>query len=252
MILVLSGTRDGRGIVRFLKNNGFTVLATAVTDYGSELSKGAGADYVASGELDDKEMAGLIRQHNCTAVIDATHPFAAEASKNAMSACRELGVGYLRYEREPAAIPKNPLVHHVGNIEEAAKVASQLGNVIFYTAGSRGLELFLKQIKRKRVVVRVIPAEEVIKKCLVLGISTGDIIAMQGPFSTELNRAMMEECGSDVLVTKESGKVGGIEEKVRSALSLNIAVVVIERPKLNYPSVVNEEKDVIEWISKSL
>lgn len=252
MILVLSGTRDGRGIVRLLKNNGFTVLATAVTDYGSELSKGAGADYVASGELDDEEMAGLIRRHNCTAVIDATHPFAAEASKNAMSACEELGVRYLRYEREPATIPKNPLVHHVGNIGEAAKVASHLGKVIFYTAGSRGLELFLKQIKRKRVVVRVIPAEEVIKKCLDLGISTGDIIAMQGPFSTELNRAMMEECGADVMVTKESGKVGGIEEKVRSALSLNIAVVVIERPKLNYPSVVSEEKDVIEWISKSL
>lgn len=84
-----------------------------------------------------------------------------------------------------------------------------------------------------------------------VGIGPDSIIAMQGPFSIELNRAMLEECKADVLVTKENGSVGGVEEKVSAALSPGIPVVVIERPKLNYPSVVDDYQGVIEWISKN-
>lgn len=252
MILVLSGTKDAMEIIRLLKSRSFGVLATTVTEYGSTLSREAGASLSVCGELDDRGIARLIKKHGITAVIDATHPFAAEASKNAMSACTDLKVSYLRYERKPALIQKNPLVHYAENTGNAGEIASKLGNQIFYTAGSRGLETFLKQVRGKRVVARVLPDPEIIKKCSDLGMGPGDIIAMKGPFSEGLNRAMLEECEADVLVTKESGQIGGVETKIAAAMSLEISVIVIKRPKLKYPTVVDDYEDVIEWISKNL
>jgi precorrin-6A/cobalt-precorrin-6A reductase len=251
MILVLSGTRDATEIIQLLKKEGLKVLATAVTEYGSALARKAGADQIIGGALDEKGMAGLIREKGVTAVVDATHPFAVEASKNAMQACEESGVAYLRYERGPANLPDDPLISFVDGFDEAAQKASKQGDVIFYTAGSKGLDVFLKEAGGKRIVVRVLPEENAIKRCLDLGIKPENMIAAKGPFSVEVNRAMMKEHGAEVLVTKESGSTGGVEAKVKAALTLKIPVVIIKRPKIEYRVTVDDYAGVVEWISKN-
>jgi|Deesub1362A_J573_1020465.scaffolds.fasta_scaffold00057_49 precorrin-6A/cobalt-precorrin-6A reductase len=253
MIMVISGTKDSREIIRLIKENGYKVLATSVTDYGSELTRESGADIVLTGVLDRSGIVNTIVKNNIEAVIDATHPFAVEASRNAIQACKETGISYLRFERKPSPLPDDPLIHYSTGFEEAGRIASGLGDNIFYTAGVKGLARFLKgvgDINKKNIIVRVIPECESIRKCLECGIPMANIIAVQGPFSMELNKAMLREYRSDVIVTKESGNVGGTNTKVQAAFKIGIPIVVISRPRVSYPEIVSTPKEVIEWISR--
>ena len=122
--------------------------------------------------------------------------------------------------------------------------------MIFCAIGNKNIEIFLKVAweKGKKIVARILPDVKAIEKCLNLGLRPKEIVAMQGPFSEELNRAMLKEYNASVLVTKESGAVGGLETKVNAALSLNIPVVIIERPKLQYNMVVQNYEDLIKFL----
>lgn len=248
MIWVLSGTRDGVEIIWLLKKEGFRVFASTVTEYGATLSKKAGADYAVARALDCKEMEDVIKKKKINVVIDATHPFATEASKNAMKACKSAKVKYLRYEREAARIPDSTLIHYARDFEEAGKKAAQLGDIIFFAAGSRNLGVFLKNTKEKKVIARVLPYVASIQRCLELGLKPSEIIAAQGPFKEVFNKAMLEEYKAEVLVTKESGEAGSTEEKVRAALAMKIPVIVVKRPEIKYDTAVSDYRGVLEWL----
>jgi precorrin-6A/cobalt-precorrin-6A reductase len=73
-----------------------------------------------------------------------------------------------------------------------------------------------------------------------------EIIAMQGPFSYELNKALLIDYRASVLVTKESGPVGGTDNKIKAALDLGIPVILMERPVAAYPIVVSSCAELLE------
>ncbi|MFH1774270.1 MAG: precorrin-6A reductase [Methanobacteriota archaeon] len=251
MIWVLSGTKDAVEIIKLLKKEKYRVLASAVTNYGASLARDAGADEVVAKALDCNEMRDMLHKKNIEAVVDAAHPFAVDASKNAIRACTDSHVKYIRFERENTNIPSDERIYIAKDFGDAAKKATKF-ETIFYTAGSKNLELFLNEArkKKKRIVVRVLPDTMVIKRCIELGIEPVDIIAMQGPFSIELNKAMMREYSASVLVTKESGEVGGTESKIRAALDLDMPVILIERPKLDYDLVVQDYEEVLKEVKE--
>ncbi|NTW73188.1 MAG: precorrin-6A/cobalt-precorrin-6A reductase, partial [Eubacteriaceae bacterium] len=70
----------------------------------------------------------------------------------------------------------------------------------------------------------------VLKKCEDLGFSPGNILALQGPFSEELNQAMYQEYQIKYMVTKDSGSIGGVREKILPALKMGIQVLILKRP----------------------
>ncbi len=252
MILVLSGTKDGSEIIRLLRKSGYSTIASATTSYGAELARKAGADEVIARALDCNAMIEILKRKNIAALIDATHPFAAEASRNAIRACAAAGVKYLRLERKKSKFPRSSRIRYAENFEDAAKKAAKLGDTIFFAAGSRNLEVFLKSIgTKKRVIARILPELYSLKKCLELGLEPRDIIAAQGPFTKALNGAMLKEFRAEVMVTKESGETGGTEAKVRAALELKIPVVVVKRPKIKYPAVVESCTEVVKWVKSN-
>jgi precorrin-6A/cobalt-precorrin-6A reductase len=249
MIWVLSGTKDGIEIIRLLQGEGIEVLATAVTEYGATLSREAGAKEVLTGPLDREEMKALLRERGIQAVIDATHPFASEATSNILSTCRECGTHYLRFERDSPLLPESPLIHLAGDFREAAEIARRFEGTIFFAAGVRNLDRFLTSLgKERRVVARVLPTVESIRTCLEAGLGEGEIAALQGPFSRELNRALLEHYGASLLVTKESGRVGGLEEKLQAALDLGLPIVVVTRPSAGEGEKVSAYSSVLDWL----
>ncbi len=262
MILLLAGTGDGRLLLADLKKDGYRVIAAAATPYGGELLEtsaavdgplpeppfrqslrlGEAATRIIARPLDKNEMLALIKSEGISVLVDATHPFARRASENAISACREADIHYIRFERERGQIPEHPLIHRCRDFHQAAQAASAFGEVIFLTTGSKTLELFLEAARKKgkRVVARVLPEPGVIARCFALGLRPPDIIAMQGPFSYRLNKALLENYQATVLVTKDSGLAGGTDAKIRAALDLGIPVVLIERPAVEYGMVVHD------------
>ncbi|MGI1692186.1 precorrin-6A reductase [Thermoanaerobacter uzonensis] len=246
MILVLAGTKDGREIAERLKFKGFEIIASTVTDYGASLfSEGIKVHKEA---MDELSLVNFIYKNNIDIVVDATHPFAKDVSINAINACNKTGIKYIRYERE-SLYYYNAIV--VKSFEEAAEECKKYDS-IFLTVGSKNLEKFrvLWEIGKK-VTARVLPLSNVIKKCEDLGLKPKDIIAMEGPFTKELNYQMFKERNAEVVVTKDSGIVGGVLEKFEAAKMLGIPVILIKRPDINYPVVVTDVDSLINEVTKS-
>jgi precorrin-6A/cobalt-precorrin-6A reductase len=233
---VAGATGEGRQLTRSLRQAGYQVVSWADSDYGEQLARHDGAVTILTGPLNEANLATLGSNRRPQAVIDATLPYPNHVSRTLESWCRQQQLYYLRFLRAETKLPDNKLIYEVAAWEEAARTAAQLGETIFLTTGTNNLEVFAKNplLKNKRLVVRVLPEQQVIKKCQDLGLTPRDIIAMQGPFSKELNRAMFKACKAEVIVTRDAGPAGGTEAKIAAALALKIAVVVIKRPSIQY------------------
>ncbi|MBM4055331.1 MAG: precorrin-6A reductase [Planctomycetes bacterium] len=249
MILVLSGTEEGKEIVRQLHHDGFNVRTTVVTEYGKKMFEQIGLDTICIQKRCDKEgFLQLIRENGITVIIDATHPFAAEATKNAYEACRTADIKYFRFERKNSEITDHPLIHKVPSIDDAVEKAGELGTNIFLTTGISGVSKFIPLKSKKQLFVRILPIPEHIASCIEMGISPQNIIAMHGPFSEELNKAMFHQYGINTIVSKESGGVGGVKEKIQAAIDLGIDTILITRPALELPHVYTSVTDILNEV----
>ena len=123
-------------------------------------------------------------------------------------------------------------VVEVKSVEEAYQKANELGSNIFLGTGSKTIGEFVKNLKNKNIVARVLPTSDVIKMCEEVGLNADNIIAMKGPFSEAINEQMYKHYDIDLVITKESGIEGGFLEKVNAAKNLNIPVVVRVREKV--------------------
>lgn len=240
MIWVIAGTKDGREIAARLADdakqksggNEASILVTVVSMYGKRLAMHEGIE-VEVGRFTKEEMLAEIEKHGITVILDASHPYAAIVSETAREATKEAGISYVRYERPAVPLPDYEKLFSVQDEEEAAKVAGEKGNRILLTTGSKTLATFVKSpaLVGKEIRARVLPTSAVLAECEALGLSPKQILALEGPFSYEMNRAMIADYNIDVLVTKNSGVVGGSDAKFSAAVDAGISIVVIEKPK---------------------
>lgn len=239
MILVLGGTSEGREIAGILAQQGYKILVTVVSGYGAEMLPSDPAVEVLVRPLDAGELDRLLTERDIGLVVDATHPYARMITATGWAAAKAKGIPYIRYERPqaPAGTGGGTKLYPVRDYDEAAETAVGLGETIFLTIGSRNLAPFVRTGRRaaKRIVARVLPDAAVLKQCAALGMAPKEIIAVQGPFSLEMNLAMFREYGADVLVTKDSGSTGGTDTKLAAAARMNIPVVMVARP--DYPGI---------------
>ena len=153
--------------------------------------------------------------------VDATHPYAVDATRNIRTACRTAGVEYHRL------LPAGSMV-----LQSAAHVADFLaqtqGNVLLAT-GAKELPAFA-QLAPERLYPRVLPTLDGIAACEAAHIPHKNILALQGPFSYALNRALLEQFSIRFLVTKDGGAAGGFAEKAQAAADTGVQLIVIRRP----------------------
>ncbi len=249
MILFLAGTSDARELAVQIKEAGYRILATVVTESAAKSLENQGVD-TRIGRLTAADMTVLIRQKGIQAVVDASHPFAEEASKNALQAANEANVLYIRYEREQQQYNDERLIV-VRDYGAAAKLAAEKRGVIMLTTGSKTLEIFTKELaglENTRVIARMLPRLDNMEKCALLGIEQKNIVAMQGPFSKELNKALYRHYDVTLMITKESGKVGAVDEKIEAALECGIETILIARPKIQYQNLYSSNAGVLNHL----
>lgn len=223
-VLLFGGTSEGRELTRF----GLPMIYSAATGYGADLVRGAENTEIITGRMDASGMEAFIRGADVACVIDATHPYALCVSENIRAACRACGVPLMRVGRSGSASGRADV--SVGSAAEAADYIEKTQGNVLLTTGSKELEAFSQVSCRARLFVRVLPDPEVIKKCAECGFDSGHIIAMQGPFSAVMNEEMLRMTGARWLVTKDSGRAGGVDEKIKAAKNCGVSVIMIERP----------------------
>lgn len=251
MIFCIAGTGDGRALALRLRRENWPLLVSVVSEYGERLVKAADLPVVQTA-LDQAGMEVFLQEQGVRLVVDASHPYAVNVSRNAMAACEKVKVPYVRYERPASDLPEYKNLHVAVDYEEAARLAAGLGETIFLTTGSRQLGVFRAEplLQGKRLVARVLPEASVLEQCRNLGFLPKDIVAMQGPFSLELNQALYRAFQAEVVVLKNSGNPGGCAEKIAAAVALGLQVVLVDRPRLFYPVCCATEQQVLEQVAK--
>lgn len=224
-ICIFAGTSEGRALAEGL-NSAYSLTLCVATDYGKSLLEGIDGIDVIAGRMDRAEMENFIRENGFSRVIDATHPYAVEASENIRAAASAARVPLIRVKRKTGVAGGSV---YVKTPEEAAEyLAGTRGNILL-TTGAKELSAF-SGLQMSRVWARVIPLTSSIDACLSAGVPTSHIIAMQGPFTRELNEATLRQTGAKWLVTKASGAAGGFEEKLSAAESAGAVPVIIGPP----------------------
>ena len=224
-VVVFSGTTEGRELSRQLAALGIEVTVSVATPLGQEEQGSTPGVTVRCGRLLPDEMAALLG--DAALCIDATHPYAVDATKNIRVAAAQAGVEYRRLLRAQSPLPEGCAVFETA-AQAAEYLAGQDGNVLLAT-GAKELSAFAS-LDPARLYPRVLPTPEGIAACEAAQIPHKNIIAMQGPFSLVLNVALMEQFHIQYLVTKDGGAAGGFAEKVQAAAKTGAQLVVLRRP----------------------
>jgi len=227
MILLLGGTTEARSLAQTLRSLGYPVWVSVASDFGGNFLP---RDIpIRSGPFSAESLENFLRVHPIRVIVDATHPFAQDIKRNARRVAQALGIPYLAYERSRVELPAS--VIRVESFFQAVEALSPYRR-IFLTIGSKNLAPFVSLKEKGKVIrVRVLPVSSSLKRCEELGLQPQEVVAIAGPVSTALNRILFEEFGADVVVSKESGREGGLLEKVEATVALGIPLVLIERPR---------------------
>lgn len=224
---IFAGTTEGRLLCEWASGAGIPARAYTATEYGGELLGELPGIEVHAGRLDEADMERELS--GACIVVDATHPFATLASGNIRAASLAVGARCLRLARPAEALPKG--VVSVASIACAARFLSENPGRALLTTGSKELAPYTRVADfAERFFVRVLPLPDAITKCIDAGFSPSHVIGMQGPFTRELNEAMLRQVGAQWLVTKDSGTVGGTAEKLAAARDAGARCIVVARP----------------------
>lgn len=231
-ILIFSGTTEGRELAEWLGSEGIMVHVRVATEYGAVVMEPSANIDVRVGSCGGADgIADVIRDLDISIVVDATHPYALNITKHIVEACGRTGAEYIRLKR-PDSEEDTEGVVRFDSLEEAVEYLKGTEGRILASTGSNELALYTRiPDYTERVVARVLSTAESVQKCAALGFEGRNLICAQGPFSEEMNTAMLRQVGAKLMVTKDSGDAGGFSEKVRAARKAGATLVVINRPE---------------------
>jgi precorrin-6x reductase len=241
-LLLFGGTTEGRQLCDFLREKAIAAVVCVASSYGGEQLVAGDSLQILARRLDKAAMTRLIRRERPRLVIDATHPYATEVSRNIREACEDAhkdgdgeagppaAAAYIRVSRQKAQ-PEQAGCLCFTTLEEIIRRLNQTEAKAFIALGAKEAAALtgVKDYKR-RLYLRILPAPDSLQSCLGLGYPASHIICMQGPFSQELNTAMFRETKAAILVTKESGDAGGFQEKAAAAQALGMDILLWARP----------------------
>lgn len=256
-VLLIGGTKDASNITKHIKENYDSyILTTTTTEYGSKLAIESGSDDTIAKPLLKDEFINLIENNEFNLLIDATHPYAAHITQTSVSLSKLFNINYIRFERPPSNLENvdTSRVHEVTSLDEAGKlIASEFssGNVL-HLAGANTMEAILKYVSVNRFYARILKVPKSLEKCELLNIPEDHIIEMKGTSSLEENLKIIDKTHASVIITKESGDIGGVINKINAANMKDIGVVMLKRPKikdLNKKDVVSNLEQLDEKIN---
>ena len=240
-LTIFSGTSEGHALCRFVSGCGGRADVYVATDYGAAVMEPLAGITVHEGRLDEDAMAAVLDAD--TLLVDATHPYAALVSDNLRTACAQTGAQYERLLRPQL---DSEGVVTVPDTAAAVRWLNAHPGRALLTTGSKELAAFAAvKDYRERLIVRVLPSAAVLEQCASLGFTGAQVIAMQGPFSHDMNAALLRQTRADILVTKDTGKAGGFAEKLSAAREVGATVLVIARPREEQGRTLCEMQDFL-------
>ncbi|MEI4473961.1 cobalt-precorrin-6A reductase [Frigidibacter sp. MR17.24] len=238
-ILLLGGTTEASRMARALAD----ARRPAIFSYAGRTEAPAAQPIpVRIGGFGGPEgMAAYLRDHAISHVIDATHPFAARISANAVAACRAAGTALVALERPAwAPVPGDDWTR-VPDADAAAAALPETPAAVFLAIGRQSLQPFAAR-DQHRYLLRLVDLPE------ALPIPNAEAVIARGPFTTEDDLALMRAHGITHVVAKNAGG-SGARAKLDAARALRLPVVMIDRPAIPARPVLGTVEEVTRWLA---
>lgn len=188
-------------------------------------------------------LAQYIRDHKVTHLVDATHPFAAQMSANAVAACALTETPLIALTRAPWQAGPGDQWTHVPDIPAAVAALNTPRQNVMLAVGRMHLAEFAPNPQHFYLLRLVDPAE-------TLPLPDAFAIIDRGPFTLENDLALMREYAIQVVVSKNAGGTGA-RAKLDAARALNLPVIMIDRPALPQRQETHDIPTVIDWLAHS-
>lgn len=251
-VLIFSGTTEGRVLSEILAASGIECDVSVATEYGAAMMTESENIRILQGRMEVSTMKHMYNENFYQAVIDATHPYAVEVTKNIKESLIAYNIPYLRLLRDGGKSSDSSFAYY-SSVAECVKALKNTTGNILVTTGSKELSSFCRtKAMVPRIYARVLPSVESIETCKRNGVTGKQIIAMQGPFTEETNISQIKQYNISHIVTKESGQNGGEDEKLSAAKKTGIQCHIIERPKENDSQGIYNTVEILEELSRIL
>lgn len=186
-------------------------------------------------------LAAYLRAEAVTHVIDATHPFAAQMSRNAVEACAQSNVPLVALTRPPWAEQDGDRWTHVPDIAGAVEALSGPAQRVLLAVGRMHLAQFAVQ-PQHHYLLRLVDAPDTPPP-----LPQHSIVVDRGPFTEAADRALMEQHGTHIVVSKNAGGTGAVA-KIAAARALGLPVLMIDRPSLPAREELHAPQEVLAWL----
>lgn len=184
-------------------------------------------------------MAQYLRANAITHVVDATHPFAAQMSRNAVAACAQANVPLIALTRPPWTPGKGDRWTHVEDMDAAVAALDRPACCVMLAVGRMHLTRFAGQ-PQHRYILRLVDEPDQIP------LPDATVIVDRGPFTAQNDLALMRTHGVDLVVSKNAGGTGAAA-KLTAARQLGVPVIMIDRPDLPNRTETVDIDDVLRW-----
>ncbi|MDJ1183416.1 cobalt-precorrin-6A reductase [Roseofilum casamattae] len=248
-IWLIGGTSDSSTLARALVERGLSCIVTATTEDARSLYPNSDHLQLWVGKLDNRSMEEFARSHHIVAILDASHPFAATISQNAIAFAQHHNLPYLRYERP--SLPKisdRPNHHTVESIDALLAGNYMTNQRVLLAIGYQSLPLFQPWHDRATLFARVLPSPQSVRVARDSGFTSDRLIALRPPVPEALEVSLWQHWRISLLVTKASGTAGGELTKRQTCDRLDIASITIARPKLDYPELTCDIAEAVARI----
>jgi precorrin-6A/cobalt-precorrin-6A reductase len=237
VILVLGGTAEARELADALDVQGIDVVSSLAGRVSNP--RLPGGQVRIGGFGGPAALADWLREHEVSAVVDATHPFAERISASAAEACPRAEVPLLRVERPGWSERPGDSWHRVGGLAQAAALVPELGRRVLLTTGRQGLAAFATVADAWFLIRCVEPPQAPLPP-------DHELLLDRGPYTLAGELELIDRHELDVVVTKDSG--GRLTEaKLDAARERRLPVIVVQRPARPDVEMVSAVADALAW-----
>jgi precorrin-6x reductase len=224
-IAVIAGTSDATDLIRALPD-AYACTAFVATPYGKEILNGTGCT-VLVGRLDAAGFAAALQ--GMDAVVDASHPFATVVTQTVRAVCQSLQIPYLRMGRTALHYAYDQIRLAATKEEAAQMLSAQEGNLLMTTGGNT-LAFYEQHVRNfsSRAWVRVLDTPETRMR---VQHTHAHLVFAVPPFSQQDTEQLIRTHEIALLVSKDSGARGGVQEKIAAAKACQIPVLLIRSPE---------------------
>ncbi|HEU4577124.1 MAG TPA: cobalt-precorrin-6A reductase [Polyangiaceae bacterium] len=239
-VVILGGTSDGRQLAErlVLDPRYAVVLSFAGRTRSLQLPQ---VPCRVGGFGGVQGLVQYLRREGCQALVDATHPFAAQMSLHAVRAVEQTGTPLLRVECPAWRRAAGDRWQDVPDMEHAVQALGSVPRRVFSSVGRLEVEAF-RAAPQHHYLIRAVDE-------FSIDLPHARVLAARGPFDVAGERELFERERVDVIVSKNAG-TAATYAKIEAARALGLPVVLVARPALPPAPTVASWQSALGWLAR--